>query len=297
MQLTLGPVLLYWQRQEFLDFYAAAAECADIDTICLGETVCSKRRALATDDWLALARDLMRDYGKQVLLSTLTLIEAESELGVVRRLAREVAATEGLRLEANDFSAVQAARDAGAPFVAGSTLNVYNAQTLQHLARAGARGWVAPVELSREAIAAVIAGSRTLGMDLPCEVFSWGRLPLAWSARCFTARAHNLPKDQCGFQCATDADGLPLATTDGVSLFRLNGIQTQSERHCNLFGEAADMAARGIASMRVSLDRPADIALLPRLAAQMRGEAPPVADADLCNGYWFGTAGMAAGAA
>ena len=68
-----------------------------------------------------------------------------------------------------------------APFVAGLHLNVYNPQTLALLARLGAQRWVMPVELSRESL-------RTLQQHRPAamatEVFGYGRLPLAFSARC-----------------------------------------------------------------------------------------------------------------
>ena len=100
-RLSLGPVLYYWPRQQLLDFYARMAD-APVDIIYLGETVCSKRRALRWDDWLGLAREL-RAAGKEVVLSTLTLIEAESELGYVERLC----AQEEFPVEANDLSAVQ----------------------------------------------------------------------------------------------------------------------------------------------------------------------------------------------
>lgn len=294
MKVSLGPVLYYWNREQLMAFYARAAESA-VDVIYVGETVCSKRRALRTDDWLALAHDLASNSGKEVALSSLTLIEAESELGTVRRQVRELAATGGVHIEANDFGAVHAAREAGLPFVAGSALNVYNSNTLGHLARSGARRWVAPVELSRNAIADVVAAARQEGLAVETEVFSWGRLPLAHSARCFTARAYNLPKDQCAFRCGDTVDGLPLATREGAALFRINGIQTQSAVPCNLFPEVNDMTRRGIDLMRISPSTPDDWPLIDRLVAQAHGERStvlPVVDEDACNGYWFGEAGM-----
>mgnify|MGYP002716882516 CR=1 FL=1 len=57
MKLSLGPVLFYWSRSKLLDFYAEMA-ALPLDIIYLGETVCSKRRALSLDDWLGLAREL-----------------------------------------------------------------------------------------------------------------------------------------------------------------------------------------------------------------------------------------------
>ena len=89
----------------------------------------------------------------------------------------------------------------------------------------------------------------------PCcraEVFAYGRLPLAFSARCFTARHHRLSKDQCEFRCRDDADGLLLSTADGEPFLVLNGIQTQSAaQHC-LIGDGAALRAAGVTRLRLS---------------------------------------------
>ena len=79
MKLTLGPILFYWARQQIMDFYADMSE-QPLDVIYLGETVCSKRRALSLDDWIGLARDVREASGAEVVLSGLALIEAASEL-------------------------------------------------------------------------------------------------------------------------------------------------------------------------------------------------------------------------
>src|SRR5690606_39758071 len=77
MQLSLGPLHYLWPRQQVFDFYERMLNLP-MEVIYLGETVCSKRRELSTADWLELATTLARQ-GKQVVLSTLALIEAESE--------------------------------------------------------------------------------------------------------------------------------------------------------------------------------------------------------------------------
>jgi hypothetical protein len=61
-------------------------------------------------------------------------------------------------------------------------------------------------------------------------VFAYGRMPLAFSARCFTARHRNLPKDDCQFSCMDHPDGLMLKTRESEDFLVLNGIQTQSAR-------------------------------------------------------------------
>ena len=101
MKLSLAPIPWFWPRARTLAFYAEIAEWP-VDIVYLGETVCSKRRELRQRDWLGLAETLA-GAGKQVVMSTLGLVEAESEVGAMRRLIHEAP---GL-VEANDLTAVQ----------------------------------------------------------------------------------------------------------------------------------------------------------------------------------------------
>ena len=189
MKLSLGPILWFWSRQTVFEFYGHAADWP-VDTIYLGEAVCSRRRELKPEDWFGLARDL-KACGKQVVLSTQTLIESEADLRRLRRICDQ----HEFAVEANDQSALQVAIRNGIPFITGPSMNIYNVATLKVLASQGLKGWNLPVELGREALGQLIAGLQHDGLDLPAEVFSWGFLPLAWSSRCFTARHYNLPKD------------------------------------------------------------------------------------------------------
>ena len=67
MKYSLGPVLWYWPKETLNAFYQAAAS-SQADVIYLGESVCSKRRATKTADWLSMAKSLA-SAGKQVVLS------------------------------------------------------------------------------------------------------------------------------------------------------------------------------------------------------------------------------------
>lgn len=291
--LSVGPLLYFWPRARTLAFYEALAD-APVDVVYLGETVCAKRRALGTGDWIDLGRELAA-AGKEVVLSTLTLIEARSELGAVRRLCDNGE----LAVEANDYSAVQQCAALGVPFVGGLALNVYNAESLALLARHGLYRWLPPVEMSREALGALIDewAGLAAGTMPATELFALGRMPLAWSARCFTARAHGRPKDDCGFVCDEHPDGMALETQDGERFLTLNGIQTQSGRPVDLFPHAADIADLGVSLLRVS-PMPGDMPALLRSCRQaLDGEAPAggVAAAlgePTCDGYWQGQAGM-----
>ena len=111
-KLSLGPLLYYWSRDDVFKFYESIAETA-VDIVYLGETVCSKRRLLKPDAWLQLAA-MLEDAGKQVVLSTLTLLEANSEL----RSLRKICDNERYMIEANDMTGGQL-RSGKKPFVTG----------------------------------------------------------------------------------------------------------------------------------------------------------------------------------
>ncbi|EQD67732.1 peptidase U32, partial [mine drainage metagenome] len=76
--------------------------------------------------------------------------------------------------------------------------NVYNHVALRLLCADGMQRLVLGIELGRE----LLQEFKDSGEPLPeFEAIAWGRLPLAYSARCYTARALDLAKDDCGFRC------------------------------------------------------------------------------------------------
>lgn len=291
MKLSLGPIPYYWERERVFAYYDRIADAA-VDIFYLGETVCSKRRALRLSDWLEIARRLI-DAGKEVVLSTLTLIEAESEVSYMRSIVENGR----YPVEANDMAAVNMLEGV-APFVIGPHVNVYNSRTLELMAHAGARRWVMPLELDHDSLIELQAG-RPAGLET--EVFVYGRLPLAFSARCFTARAHNLPKDDCGFRCADYPEGLFLRTREGKSFLNLNGIQILSGDTYNLVNEVGAMRALGVDILRLAPQPQGMLEIIEVFRRVMEGNLElSSAEAILamqqpdgfCDGYWHGTAGM-----
>ncbi|WP_136065980.1 U32 family peptidase [Modicisalibacter radicis] len=291
MQLSLGPVLFYWTRERYADFYREAADWP-VEIVYLGESVCSRRRDMKLDDWLGLGRELTQS-GKQVVLSSQTLIESEADLRDLRRLCDNGE----FRIEANDQSALQRLSAARLPFVAGAALNLYNPATIAVMARAGMQRWHAPVEMSRNDLARLLADCRSEGLDQPCEVFAHGHLPLAWSSRCFTARHHRKPKDRCQFVCRQHPEGLALRSQESKEVFTLNGIQTLSGACQDLRHEVSDMAGMGVGVARLSPRAEGMAGVVAAFDAARRGElsAPdPLAlvEAEICDGYWHARPGM-----
>jgi len=289
MKLALGPVLYYWPKERLDAFYAAVA-AAPVDIVYLGEVVCSRRHEYRTSDWLAAAERLA-DAGKEVVVSAQVLMESESDLKTLRRYV----GNGRFPVEANDWGAVNLLAGV-APFVAGPHLNIYNAATLAFAASLGATRWVPPFELPAASLTAILDDAPP---GIGTEVFVYGRLPLAFSARCFTARRYDLPKDDCQFRCLAHPDGLPLATRDGEDFLVLNGIQTQSFRALNLAAELPQMRRLGVESVRLSPrhERFEEVIATFRAAIDDVLEAPAVAalltaSAPVCNGYWHGRPGI-----
>ena len=286
MKLSLGPLQYFWPRERTLAFYREAIHWP-VDIVYLGETVCSKRRELRTLEWLALAEELAAS-GKQIVLSTLALIEAEAELSVLDRQISHG----GFWIEANDLSAVQLCREKGRPFVAGPTLNVYNHRALAMLAEDGLRRWVPGVEQGRTLIGELKDGVLAAGGAMPeLEVIAWGRLPLSFSARCFTARALDIPKDQCGFRCIDYPDGMPLATRESRPFLRINGISVQGEEITDLGPELPELRALGVDILRLYPQADGMEAVVRHFDAARNASAAPMWIGER-NGYWFGEAGM-----
>lgn len=289
-RLALGPLSYFWTEQQLLEFYQQIARSC-VDIVYIGETICSKRRSLDSDQWLAIGRTLQQ-AGKEVVLSTLTLIEAGSELGALRRLCQNGE----FMVEANDLAAVQLLK--GECFVAGPATNIYNQRTLSLLSSMGMKRWVLPVELGRKTLVELQA-ARPEGVET--ELFVWGRLPLAYSARCYTARTHNLPKDDCQLRCLDYPDGMLLSTREERPFLTLNGIQTQSALTQNLSGEFDDLCQLGVDVLRISPQSRGTLEVI-ELFDDLRhqrttaeAKAPSVAKlAPLgsCDGYWHGEAGM-----
>lgn len=291
MKLSLGPILYFWPREQVFDFYNRV-EGWPVDTVYLGEVVCSKRNALKLDDWLLIAEELA-EAGKEVVLSTLALVEAESELKRMRRIAENGR----FMVEANDMAAVNAVAGK-VPFVVGPHLNAYNHETLTLMHELGAKRWVAPVELSGESLKRIMAG---LPEGMETEVFGFGRLPLAFSARCFIARAEGLPKDDCQLRCIDHGDGLLLKSQDEKGFLAMNGIQTQSATTTSLLGEVAQLQEMGVEVLRLS-PQSRGMERIVALFADAVADEPDTGErhlileklamGELSNGFWHGRPGM-----
>lgn len=290
-QLTLGPLLYHWSAAKRRDFYLRIADEAAVDTVYLGEVVCSKREAFFEPFFGETIRRL-QSGGKTVILSTLALVTSAHEVAAIRERAAL-----GLMLEANDVACLEVL--GGMPHVVGPYINVINEGTRDYLAAHGAVRIVLPVELPAASIRLIAAGAGATAI----EVHAFGKQPLSVAMRCYHARSHNLTKDHCQVVCGLDADGLTATTIDGEDVLTVNGTQTLSHGYAVVLEELEDLRAAGVAHFRLS-PHPLDmvrVAELYRALLDRRIEAAAVAASlrtmiggrPLINGFLHGREGMA----
>jgi len=278
-RLTLGPVQFNWSAERLRDFYFRVADEADVDTVCIGENVCSKRSSFFAP-LVPEVIERLAAAGKEVVLSSLALIMTDREI----EEARGLAATEGWLVEANDVSV--AAMLAGKRFAVGPMVNVYNEGTLATLEAMGAIRVCLPAELSAPVIATIVAAAKA-----EIEVQAFGRLPLAISARCYTARARNLAKDGCQYVCADDPDGMAVETLADEPFLCVNGTQTMSYHYMDALSDLAALRAQGVRRFRL-WPQDVDMVAVARLfRATLAGAVNPAEAeaqlADLCPGKEF----------
>lgn len=287
LQYSLGPILYFWPKADVESFYQQAKN-SQADIIYLGEAVCSKRREMKPAQWFEIAKDLAQS-GKQVVLSTMALLEAPSEVNVMKKYIDNG----DFAIEANDVSGIQLAYEAKVPFVVGAAVNTYNAHTLKVFAKQGMIRWCMPVELSRDWLRNTLEQCDEIGIrdQFEVEVFSYGYLPLAYSARCFTARAEDKAKDDCETCCIKYPTGIQVSSQEGQEVFNLNGIQTQSGYCYNLGNDLQSM--QGLVDVvRLSPLGIETLTTLSDFKANEGNQKRIITDSKQCNGYWHQLAGL-----
>ena len=292
MELTLGPVYFNWPAEKWRDFYYRIADEAPVDNVVIGEVVCSKRLPFI-DSVIPAAIERLERAGKAVSLASLALVTLERE----RRMTAELAAAEGMTVEANDLSCLT--RLDGRPHAIGPLVQVYNEAAAAFFAGGGAVRICLPPELPAASIAAIAKAVP----ETAIEVFAFGRAPLAISARCYHARAAGLSKDNCRFVCENDPDGMPVKTLDGESFVVVNGVQTLGHACTNLILDLDMLTAIGVAAARLS-PQTCDMIAVARtfrdvLDRRIASEEGAVRLSDLyrlsafCNGFLHGREGAA----
>jgi O2-independent ubiquinone biosynthesis protein UbiV len=284
MKLTLAPLAFYWSKDSIFKFYQNAAT-SEFDVIYLGETVCSKRRQLRLEDWLKIAEFLI-EAGKTVVLSSLTLLASKSEQAQLKKLTSQT----NFEIEANDYSAVQLLSEENRGFIAGPTLNIYSQAAIKVYQRLGMRRWIAPYEASGAQITTL---ANTIDSTIETELFVYGHIPLAWAARCFTARHENVSKDECEIVCKHFPKGIDIQSQEHQALFILNGVQTLSATVINYLSVMDEIMRSNVSYLRLSAHDDSVFEMASQFRKKLRGERlDTIASDQSCNGFWFNQSGI-----
>ncbi|MGL5336810.1 MAG: U32 family peptidase, partial [Enterovibrio sp.] len=165
----------------------------------------------------------------------------------------------------------------------------YNAHALMLLVKQGMTRWCMPVELSRSWLSNILDEALQLGIreQFSVEVFGYGYLPLAYSARCFSARAHNLPKDDCKTCCIAHPQGIAVKSQEQQTVFTLNGIQTQSG-YCYDLRASLDSMQGLVDVVRISAHSQACLDVITHFKKGLQQQA----SSHRCNGYWHNIEGI-----
>ncbi len=292
-KLTIGPILFHWSAEKKRDFYARIADDEAVDTVYLGEVICSKRQPFFDQHIAEIAERLERG-GKRVVISSVAEVMLKRERRGLEDLVRE----EEHEIEVNNSAALF--HMDGRKHRIGQYFNTYNEETMAYLVARGASHVSLPAEMPRGAVAVMAERAARLGIGLEVQVF--GRASLALSARCYHARAHGRIKDNCQFVCEEDPDGMSLKTLSGQDFLKVNGIQTLSNSYVNLLPEMDEMRAMGVSHFRL-VPQEVDMVAVAQVfrdvldgragsgegLAWLEGMKMPAA---FSNGFWYGKAGF-----
>ena len=302
MELTIGPVLFDWKKGELLRFYEEVADMP-VDRVYLGEVVCAKKKGLSVKELEGVGKKLER-AGKEVVISSLAVVSNEEELKLVRDIAQLP-----FSIEANDMSVFNVSSTSDLPpptrqLIAGPHITTYNVPSIEFLKTIGVNRVVFPVELSRDSVSYCI---RNTGVD--AEVFSHGKVPLAFSWRCYTSRAYGLNKTNCQYHCKQHPDVMSLKTIEGEPTFTINGTSVLSALTYTLVEVIEDLQAIGVKAIRISpqykytkqivdifrkridgiIGHEEGLAMLKETSPQ--GSPIKAFEDKFCNGWYFGKAG------
>ncbi|MGN7611063.1 U32 family peptidase [Magnetococcales bacterium HHB-1] len=299
MKISIGPVLFDWGKEKLYQFYQQMAFETPADRLYIGEVVCSKRQQLSPQEMANLIETL-KPSGKELIISTLGLVMSNEEQETIHELA-QVAKDLEIKIEANDMAGVSVAENKKVPFIAGPHINIYNPETILFLQELGATGVVFPVELPKAHIQGIIDGlPKKEGLER--ELFVYGKIPLTFSARCYTARAFELSKANCQFKCGEFPDGLPVDTLENSPILTINGVQMMSNPLYNLIESTQDLQQIGLTTLRLSpssqgMDKVIDL-WSARLAKKISSEEAfqalkeNAATESFCNGYFLDNSGL-----
>ncbi len=238
MKLSLGPIPFLWEKNRIISFYKDIARTS-VSIVYIGEVVCSKRAILGID-MLKTICNMLTDAGKEVVISTFGLMTNHEELEFTEALCKIPAPVEINNIGILNFCE-------GKETVAGPHLAIYNAPTAKFFSSIGVKRIVFMPELSGDTIRSISSAAPAVEK----EIIAFGNLPLAFSWRCYTARALGMSKSNCAISCIKYPEGMPLETMDRMPVYNINGTQIVSAQKVCMIEEMELLRDMGVGFLRI----------------------------------------------
>jgi len=287
VKLSLGPIPFLWEKNRIISFYEEMAGTS-VSVVYIGEVVCSKRAVLGID-MIKTICNMLKDAGKDVVISTFGLMTNQEELEFAEKLCNL-----SLPVEVNNLGVLNFCE--GKDTIAGPHLAIYNAPTAKYFSSIGVKRIVLMPELSSDAIRSLLSAVPAIEK----EIIAFGNLPLAFSWRCYTARALGLSKANCAISCIKYPEGMPLETMDKMPVYNINGTQIVSAQKVCMIGEMDLLREMGIGLLRI-MPHPTATAEILDIFSRVTGGALSPSDAVKClrkfapegisNGWFYGQPG------
>ncbi len=293
MKLSIAPIPYKWSEKEILNFYNQICELP-VDIIYIGETICNKRN-IWNQPFLFKIADKIASSGKEAVLSTLSLIESDSDMASLKAICNN----DNYPVEANDLAAINYLCDKQKSFIAGSSINVYNHKTLSFLINKGLTRWTLPPELSGCTLNEIVSKTQSnCKLDFESEICGFGHIPLSFSARCYTAKTYDHTRENCQICCAKHHHGIDVTTQDSTDFLKINGTQVQSGKAINYLPFATEMENMGVDIFRII---PTDYdmgKIITQIHHCINNNSDPqilndiVPTSQTIDGFWLGHAGI-----
>lgn len=266
-ELSLGAAPTNWGRRRLRRFYQQIARHERIARVYVGEVSCTKRRVLSADFFEEMC-GLLTDGGVEVVLATPPIITSRLEFDELASLA-EIAPA----LEANNPGTVALWRErfSEKTLVLGPYLDVYNEVAARFWRDAGASRVVAPIDIELETLSRMVEV-----FPRATEVVALGRPALAFSWRCYAARAFGKLGRECAFECYRTRE-IRLETLEGERLLAANGKAVYADRVYAPLRSFAGLRTSGVTTLRIepaAPDETAALAMIDDCVALLSGAEP-----------------------
>ncbi|MDI6689512.1 MAG: U32 family peptidase [Actinomycetota bacterium] len=241
MEIAIGPLPTNWGKEKILDYYRKVAAHPAINRAYVGEIACTKRDILDPELFIEI-QDSLKKAGKEVILSTLVLPTNEEDLNKSRALMAKAH-----EIEVNNMGIfnVWLKEFREKSLTLGPFFNVYNPQSARFLLKYKIRRILFPVDISMNTMEKMCQE-----IDIPFEVVVYGNFPIAFSWRCYTARAFGKLRRDCGFKCY-EVKNLPQATLEDEPLFMMNGPAVYNAKTYCLISHLKRFRGMGVAGIRI----------------------------------------------